>query len=148
MGLTTARRYNPKSDANDEPRPRDDLMRGRRVRGDHRREVDGTPRPRPLGGPSPFLPARALVPRHLAPNALRTFAGARRRGNRRATQLPGVAAARRVRADRQGPIAAPDHRCDARVRPRLGALHTLSRAKASLSRGMTVREKCKALFAA
>ena len=51
----SAHDYNSESDAHDEPGPRVDLMCGRCVRGDHRREVDGPSRARPLRRCTPLL---------------------------------------------------------------------------------------------
>ncbi len=64
-------------------------------------------RPRPLRGPAPVHPARARLPRHQPAHALGAPAHARAGGDRLAPQLPGVAAARRVRADRKGTAMLP-----------------------------------------
>ena len=55
----------------DEPRPRVDDLRGRRLRRDHRREVDGPARARPLRGAAAVLAARAVVQRHQPAHARR-----------------------------------------------------------------------------
>ena len=63
-----------------EPCPRvRDLRRGG-LRGDHRREVDGPARPRPLRGAAPVLAARALVQRDQPAHPRRAAARARDRG--------------------------------------------------------------------
>src|SRR5262245_20857088 len=81
--------------------------------------MDGADRPRPLGGPAPVHPARARLPWHQPADALGPAAHAGGGGARPAAQLSGVAATRRVRADRQGRGAPADHRGDEPVRPLL-----------------------------
>src|SRR5205814_7756251 len=78
--------------------------------------MDGAARPRPLGGAAALLGTRALVRRHQSADALGTPPRPRGRGHRRAAQLCGIAAAGRVRADRQGRRAPADHRGDAPLR--------------------------------
>src|SRR6476469_4767878 len=58
---TGAADYTGSDGAHDESRPRVDVLRGRCVCGNHRSEVDGPARPRPLRGPPPLLRARALM---------------------------------------------------------------------------------------
>src|SRR5438105_12666952 len=99
---TAARGYYDSSDAHDGRDPRLGLLLGRRVRGDPRRQVDGRARARPFGGRAALHRARALLPRHQPANALGAATGARAGGDRRAPQLCRVAAARRVRVDREG----------------------------------------------
>jgi len=89
---------------------------GRRVRRNHRREMDRAPRPWPVRGATALLGARALLRRHQPADAVGTSARARGRENRRAPQLCGVPAAGRVRADREGRRAPADHRGDAPLR--------------------------------
>ena len=65
-----------------------------------------------------LLRARALARRHQPAHALAAPARARGGGHRRAPHVPRGPAARRVRADREGPRAAADHRGHARLRQR------------------------------
>ena len=102
--------------------PRGADLLGRRSRGDRRVQVDGPDRPRPLRGPPAVHRALALVRRDQPANARRAPALARDGGDGPAPQLPGVAAARRVRAHPQGTGAAPDRPRDAAVRPRVARL--------------------------
>ena len=85
--------------------------------GDRLRQVDAAARPRPGRGPLALLRARALARGHQPAHALAAPARARGGGHRRAPHVPRGAAARRVRADREGPRAAADHRGHALVRP-------------------------------
>ena len=73
-------------------------------------------------GRTPLHADRALVRRHQPAHARRAAPLARGRGDRRPPQLRRVAAAGRVRADRQGRGAAAPHRRDAPVRPRMARL--------------------------
>src|SRR6266576_4126036 len=116
---TAARAYYDSAHAHDGPGPQLQLLLGRGLRGDPRREVDGRARARPFGRAAPLHRARALVLRDQPTDALGAAARARARGDRRAPQLPGVAAPRRVRAHGQGRGAAADHRGDAPLRARL-----------------------------
>src|SRR5262245_20608101 len=105
--------------AADERGPRRDVLRRRRdVRAD-RAEVDGADRARPLRGPSPLQRAGARVPRHQPAHAVGAAAHARGAGHLPPRELSRVAAARRVRADREGTLDAADHRGDAHLRPRV-----------------------------
>ena len=108
--------------AHDAPHPCGaDLLRRRRSR-DRRLEVDGAHRPRSLGGAASLHRARALVRGDQPADARGALALARDRGDRRAPELPGIAAARRVRADGEGQGAPPDRARDAPLRPRLARL--------------------------
>jgi hypothetical protein len=82
-------------------------MFGRRSCRDRRLEVDRAHRPRPLRRPTPVHRARALVRGHQPAHVGRAAALARVGGDRRAAELPGVAAARRVRADAKGEALLP-----------------------------------------
>ena len=85
--------------------------------------------PRPLRGPAAVHRARALVRRDQPANARRAAPLARVRGDRRAAELPGVAAARRVRADRERPSLAPRRARDAPLRPRAGSAVGVHRSR-------------------
>ena len=74
-------------------------------------------------GRQPLRRARALARGHLAADPEPAPALARGGGHRRPPDLPRGPAARRVRADREGPRARPDHRVDARVRHRVARRH-------------------------
>ena len=67
-------------------------------------------------GRSRFCELERSLGGHLAAHALAAAARARGGGHRRAPDVPRGPAARRVRADREGPRARPDHRVDARLR--------------------------------
>ena len=98
------------------PDPRLDLL-GRSLRRDPRREVDGGARARPLGGRRAASPSSSTRARDQPADAFRAPARARDRGDPRPPQLRGVAAARRVRADREGRGACcrSSRRCGASV---------------------------------
>src|SRR3954447_26506556 len=118
-----------RGEADDERHPQRELRRRRHRRPD-RVEVDVRDRPRPLRRAAPLHAARARVPRDQPAHALGAAADAGARGDRDPTQLPRVAAARRVRADAEGARAAPDRERDAQVRPlvaRRGAARRLAR---------------------
>ena len=86
--------------------------------------------PRPRRGPLALLRARALADRHQPADPLAAPARARGGGHRRAPHLPRGAAARRVRADREGPRAPADHRRHAHLRPPLAGRRRRLRAAA------------------
>src|SRR5262245_3469479 len=67
--------------------------------------------------------------RHQPAHAFGAPAPARAGADRRAAQLRRGAAARRVRADCEGRVAAADHRCDARVRPRVARARARPRTR-------------------
>src|SRR5712692_905965 len=102
-------------EANHERRPRPRLRR-RGDGGGDRIEVDAADRPRPVGGPPAVHAARARLSRHQPADAVGAPRHARAPGRRDPPQLPGVSAPRRLRADRQGASAAPDHPRDAPLR--------------------------------
>ncbi len=91
-------------------------MSGVPHRGDRVRQVDAAARARPRRGPLALLRARTLARRNQPAHALAAPARARGGGDRRAPHVPRGAAARRVRADREGARAAADHRRHARLR--------------------------------
>src|SRR2546430_3801940 len=116
---TATRAYYDSRRAHDGQDPQLELLLGRGLRGDPRREVDRGACPRPLGGAAPLHRARALVFGNQPADALGAAARAGARGHRRPSQLPRVAASRRVRADREGRGAPADHRGDAPLRAHL-----------------------------
>ena len=71
--------------------------------GDRVRQVDAAGDPRPRGRPLAVLRARAFAAGDQPAHAVAAAARARGGGRRRTPDLPRGAAARRVRADRQGP---------------------------------------------
>ena len=83
------------------------------------RQVDAPDHPRPCRRPLALLRARALAGGHQPAHAVAAPARAGGAGHRRAADLPRGPAAGRVRADREGPRAAADHRGHARLRPPL-----------------------------
>jgi hypothetical protein len=96
--------------------------------------MDGRASPRPVGRAAPVLRARALASRHQPADPLGTSTRARAGRDRRSAELRGVASAGRVRADRQGGSAPPDHRRDADVRTCVARSGTRARARAGGSR--------------
>ena len=87
-------------------------------------------------GPRRFTAARARVRGHQPAHARRAAPLARGGGDRRPSELRRVAAARRVRADREGRRAEADHRRDAALRARVARLRgalALTRSPRGLS---------------
>src|SRR4051812_37649354 len=99
--------------------------------GSDRLEMDGADRPRPLRRAAPLHRTGARVPRHQPPDALRAAAHAGGAGHLPPRQLSRVAAACRVRTDRQGPLDAADHRGDADVRARVADPGSRPRSRGS-----------------
>ena len=82
-------------------------------------------------GPRRFTELEHACAGHQPAHARRAPALARGRGDRRPPELRGVAAARRVRADRQGRRAAADHRRDARASGTTGSAARCTRLDAA-----------------
>src|SRR5919204_5261299 len=89
---TAARGYYDSGDAHDGRHPRLGLLLGRSVRRDPRGQMDGCPGPRPLGGGTPLLRARALLPRDQPADTLGAAARAGAGGDPPQAELCGVAA--------------------------------------------------------
>ncbi len=86
-------------------------------------------------GCSRFCELERSLAGHQPAHAVAAPAGARGGGHRRAPHLPRGAAARRVRADREGPRAAADHRRHARLRRRLAG----GRVRRAIGRRLAAR---------